>query len=193
MEYVFGASAAAALYRREMIDDVAVDGNFFDPAFFCYREDADVAWRAMLQGWRCLYTPAAESYHVRSVTPGSRRAVPSAINMHSVKNRFLMRIKNSTGGLYRRFWLPMTLRDLLVIGGAAFGEPGSLAAFWRLAKCLPQALRDRREIMARRRVDDQAVAEWFSFEPVARVIGEITPATTLWNAAEPRYVAERTA
>ncbi len=30
-EYVFGATAAAALYRREMIDDISVDGEFFDP------------------------------------------------------------------------------------------------------------------------------------------------------------------
>ena len=43
MEYVFGASAAAALYRRTMIDDVADSGGFFDPDFFAYREDADVA------------------------------------------------------------------------------------------------------------------------------------------------------
>src|ERR1044071_9233532 len=57
IQYVFGASAAAALYRRAMIDDVSIDGNFFDPDFFVYREDADVAWRAQLLGWRCVYTP----------------------------------------------------------------------------------------------------------------------------------------
>jgi GT2 family glycosyltransferase len=167
MEYVFGACAAAALYRREMIEDVSIDGNFFDPDFFSYREDADVAWRAILQGWRCIYAPAAVSYHVRSVAPGSRRAVPRAINMHSVKNRFLMRIKNASAGLYRRYWLPMTLRDLVVIGGALVAEPGSLAAFWHLAKCLPRALRARKTIMTRRRIDDAALAAWFSFEPVA--------------------------
>ena len=32
-EYVFGATAAAALYRREMIEDVAVKGEFFDHDF----------------------------------------------------------------------------------------------------------------------------------------------------------------
>ena len=69
MEYVFGASAAAALYRRTMIDDVAVEGEFFDPDFFVYREDADVAWRALLMGWRTLYTPAAVAFHVRTLTP----------------------------------------------------------------------------------------------------------------------------
>src|ERR1019366_1254389 len=35
-EYVFGATAAAALYRRQMIDDIAVDDEFFDPDFFVY-------------------------------------------------------------------------------------------------------------------------------------------------------------
>src|ERR1051326_4392571 len=38
MEYVFGASAAAAMYRREMIVDISDGDNFFDPDFFAYRE-----------------------------------------------------------------------------------------------------------------------------------------------------------
>ena len=93
-EFVFGATAAAALYRRAMIDDISLDGEFFDSDFFVYREDADVAWRAQLMGWKCLYAPYARGYHVRKVLPGNRRALPPEINMHSVKNRFLMRIKN---------------------------------------------------------------------------------------------------
>jgi GT2 family glycosyltransferase len=166
-EYVFGASAAAALYRREMIEDVSIDGSFFDPEFFVYREDADVAWRAQLFGWRCLYTPAAEAWHVRTVTPGNRRSVPAFINMHSVKNRFLMRIKNATGGICRRFWLPMAARDLMVLGGAMFWEPTSLKAFWLVARALPRTLEQRREIMARRRVPDEDLARWFRFQPTA--------------------------
>jgi GT2 family glycosyltransferase len=167
MEYVFGATAAAALYRREMIGDISIGGAFFDPDFFVYREDADVAWRAQLLGWRAIYTPAATAHHVRTVTPANRRSVPASLNMHSVKNRFLMRIKNSTGDLYRRYWLPMTLRDLMVAGGAMLWEPSSLPAFWHVARCLPRALRQRREIMARRRVSDEDLARWFSFEPAA--------------------------
>jgi len=175
-EYVFGASAAAALYRREMIEDIAIDGSFFDPDFFVYREDADVAWRAQLLGWRCLYTPAAEAWHVRTVTPANRRSLPAFINMHSVKNRFLMRIKNATGGIWRRFWLPMAARDLVVLGGAMFWEPSSLKAFWHVARALPRALHQRREIMARRRAADEDLAQWFRFRPVARPATRI-PAT----------------
>src|SRR5882724_8596162 len=134
MEYVFGASGAAALYRREMIEDVSIDGEFFDPAFFAYREDADVAWRAQLLGWRCLYVPGAIGYHVRSVGPTERRAIPAVLNMHSVKNRFLMRIKNATGGLYRRCWAKATGRDLVVFVGCLLWEQNSFGAFWRVAK-----------------------------------------------------------
>jgi hypothetical protein len=92
--------------------------------------------------------------------------------MHSVKNRFLMRLKNLSGGLYRRYWLPMTARDLLVIGGALFVEPSSLAAFWHLLRCLPRALRARQAIMRRRRIDDATLAAWFNFEPMSMPIGE---------------------
>jgi hypothetical protein len=149
-----------------------------------------------LMGWRCVYTPLARGYHVRNVLPGNRRALPPEINMHSVKNRFLMRVRNATGGLYRRYWLPMTLRDLIVIGGTLLAEPWSLAAFWHLAHCLPKALRDRRVIMSRRRIDDETLAAWFSFEPVAQAVGqppELSPPVWPEGSPAPRYAAEPTA
>jgi hypothetical protein len=49
-------------------------------------------------------------------------------------------------------------------------EPGSLPAFWRLATCLPRAVRKRREIMRRRKVDDRDLARWFNAEPVAEAV-----------------------
>ena len=62
-ELVFGATGAAALYRRAMLDDVRVAREYFDEDFFAYREDADLAWRAQLLGWRCLYVPAGPRAH----------------------------------------------------------------------------------------------------------------------------------
>ncbi|MBK9170006.1 MAG: glycosyltransferase family 2 protein [Bryobacterales bacterium] len=167
-EYVFGATAAAALYRRAMIDDISVDGEFFDADFFVYREDADVAWRAQLYGWRCMYAPYARGYHVRNVLPGNRRALPSAINMHSVKNRFLMRIKNISAGLYFRNFLSITLRDLVVVTCCLAWEHSSLRAFWLLGKNWPKVMSKRREIQRRRVVADSELAQWFSYRPVSQ-------------------------
>ena len=167
-EYVFGATAAAALYRREMIDDISINGEFFDTDFFVYREDADVAWRAQLLGWRCLYTPYARGYHVRAVLPGNRRALPPEINMHSVKNRFLMRIKNMTGDLYRRYWWSVAARDIVVVSCCLLYEHYSLRAFWRISQSWRQVWEKRRQIMARKRVSDEYIASWFHYEPVSR-------------------------
>ncbi len=177
-EYVFGATAAAALYRRRMIEDAALSDGFFDPDFFAYREDADVAWRAQLLGWRCLYEPEALAYHVRSVIPGSRSAVPANLNMHSVKNRFLMRVKNVTGGPFRHCFFPALARDLAVIGGCVLLEQRSLPAFWHLLRHLPKSLSKRREIMRRRRVADESLVRWFSPTPVSEPVPELVLRTT---------------
>ena len=168
-EYVFGATAAAALYRRAMIEDISLDGEFFDSDFFVYREDADVAWRAQLMGWKCLYAPYARGYHVRKVLPGNRRALPPEINMHSVKNRFLMRIKNiSPRPVLAQLVFHRDARphggDVLPAVGAHFAEgvlvPGHESGHACMAK--------RRLIQANRRVDDKYMAGWFQYAPVSQ-------------------------
>jgi GT2 family glycosyltransferase len=176
IEYVFGATGAAALYRRELIDELSGADGLFDPDFFAYREDADLAWRAQLLGWRALYTPNAVGHHVRRVTPDNRSSLPPHLNRHSVKNRFLLRIKNMTSGVYRRFWWSATGRDLLVAGACLLTERSSLPAFLDLARVLPRALAKRRWIMARRQATDEDLAAWFDTSPVARPVGHYAAA-----------------
>jgi GT2 family glycosyltransferase len=161
-EYVFGATGAACLYRRKMMDDIAVNGEYFDNDFFAYREDADLAWRAQLYGWKCWYTPKAVAYHVRNVLPAKRERLPALINMHSVKNRWLMRIKNMTADLYRRHFWAITRRDCLVIGGCLLREQSSLRAFVIVARLWRKTWAKRHVIMQKRRVSDEYMAAWFS-------------------------------
>ena len=161
-EYVFGATGAAALYRRSMLEDVSVDSEFFDEQFFAYREDADLAWRAQLMGWRCLYTPRAVAWHVRRVTPERRSELPMEINWHSVKNRFLMRAKNISWRLYASCLVPTTLRDAQVIGYCLLADrrlASSLVAVWRSRHELKWK---RQIIQANRRVSDRELLFWFS-------------------------------
>jgi GT2 family glycosyltransferase len=171
---VFGATAAAALYRRTMMEDVSVEGEFFDEDFFLYREDADVSWRAQLQGWRCLYLPQAVGYHVRTVFPDRRRTLPPLINRQSVQNRFLMRIKNATLRLYLRNFLPVTARDLGVIIYCLLAERSSLGAFVSVFHLWRRTFAKRRIIQERRRVSNAYLQSWFGYRPVTFPV-EIPP------------------
>jgi GT2 family glycosyltransferase len=149
------------MYRRSFLDEVAVNGEIFDEDFFAYREDADLAWRGCLFGYRALYAPDALAHHVRRVTPDRREQLPASINMHSVKNRFLLRLKNEGAYLALRnapFEIP---RDLLVLGAALTVERTSLFAFGWLWRNRRRVLAKRREIQARRRISDRDLARWF--------------------------------
>jgi GT2 family glycosyltransferase len=180
-EYVIGATGAAALYRRTMVEDVSVDGEFFDEDFFAYREDADVAWRAQLLGWRCLYTPQAVAWHVRRVTPERFKDLPDLINRHSIKNRFLMRAKNLSLPLYLRLFGPITLRDKLIIGYCLLFRPrllSGLSVLWTRR----DAIRKKRAwIQSRRRINDAEMAKWFCNQPRSYVFG--TAESASGNAA----------
>lgn len=160
-EEIFGPSGAAALYRRAMLEDVAVDGEVFDEDFFAYREDADLAWRARVQGWTSLYVPAAVAYHRRRVTPARRRDLPAAVNRYSVRNRFLLRLKNQSAYESLRFALPTLVRDLQVVGYVALREHSSLPGLVDAVRLLPKMWRKRRVIQRRRAVGPAALTRWF--------------------------------
>jgi GT2 family glycosyltransferase len=158
---VFGVSGAAAMYRMSFIGDVTIGGEFLDEDFFAFREDADVAWRGRLFGWKAVYAPEAIAYHVRTVTPEKRRALSAVINMHGVKNRFLLRLKNE--GLYLALRnAPFEIsRDLIVILATLTIERSSLPALTWLWKNRRRIMEKRRAIQSRRRVSDRDLAGWF--------------------------------
>ncbi|PYU18442.1 MAG: glycosyltransferase family 2 protein [Acidobacteria bacterium] len=164
-ELVFGATGAAALYRRIMVEDISAGGEFFDEDFFAYREDADVAWRAQLMGWSCLYVPEAIAWHVRRVTPERFRQLPEEINRHSIKNRFLMRAKNISASLYLRLLIPITARDLLILGYCMLLNRrllSGLSLFWSKRESIREK---RRWVQSHRRVSESELVRWFDNHP----------------------------
>jgi GT2 family glycosyltransferase len=166
-ERVFGASGAAAMYRREMLEDIKTPGGnagheYFDEDFFAYREDADLAWRAQLLGWNCVYVPDAVARHGRRVTPERRSALPAAINYYSVRNRFLLRMKNQTAGHALRFLIPTIARDLQVIGFVLLKERSSIGALRDVFRLWRKTMMKRRAIMSRRRRADSEMVAWFT-------------------------------
>lgn len=151
---VFGPCAGAALYRREMLDEIGL----FDEDFFAYHEDVDLAWRARSRGWRCMYNPRAVVYHVHSGT---------GMEGSAFKNRLLGRNKIWT--IVKNYpsphiflYLPLiAFYDLAAVFYSLLKRRDASPLQGRLASLglLPEMLRRRREIQRRRTSSE---FPWFS-------------------------------
>ncbi|CAN5890922.1 glycosyltransferase family 2 protein [soil metagenome] len=151
--YVFGACAAAALYRRTMLDDVGI----FDEDFVSYCEDGDLSFRAQLAGYKCLYVPEAIVYHVGSATTGGKRS--STATRLGTRNGLSLLVKNlpfSTVPHVLPFLLGGQLARLLTAAasGALRAHLQGLVGAWRH---LPLMLKKRRWVQRRKRVSDADV------------------------------------
>lgn len=144
---VFGASACAALYRRAMLEDIAVDGEVFDEDFFAYFEDVDLDWRAQQRGWKCLYTPLALGYHVRGGTGLINMPEVAALEL---SNRFLMMIKNDTMSLLLRDLFVVVKRTIWDVRKSLGKNPRAIPiAVARVARYAPRMWKKRRIIRGR--------------------------------------------
>lgn len=159
----FGADGAAALYRREMLDDCAIDGRALDPAFQKWASDVDLAWRGHLLGWECAYEPMAVAYHVRSYGPTSRKLVPEGDRRVQFRNRYLMMLKNDSPASLARDLPRIAAYEVLALGHALLRERHLLKGYAEAAALRGDALSQGREIAARRRIDPRQVP--FGLEP----------------------------
>ncbi len=153
---IFGPCAGAALYRRAALAQV----GFFDPAFFAYLEDADLAWRLRLAGWRTLYLPQARVWHEYSGTGGQGSPFK---NFQLGRNRLWVILKNWPAGLLWRHGWRILAYDLAASAYTLLkGQPHSLRG--RLAALHPRHLarlrRQRRQIQAGRIVPLADLERW---------------------------------
>jgi hypothetical protein len=81
--------------------------------------------------------------------------------MHSVKNRFLLRLKNEGSYLALRNAPFELTRDAIVIAAVLTVERSSFPALVWLWSNRRRILVKRRAVQQRRRVSDRALAEWF--------------------------------
>jgi GT2 family glycosyltransferase len=149
-EYVFSACGGSAAYRKSMLDQIGL----LDEDFFYSCEDIDLAWRAQLAGWKCVYAPRAIVYHKLSATGGGATA-----SFYDGRNIIHVIAKNYPSSLWIKY------------RGAIIRTQWSLCAealrAWRGAAArarmrgmlsglihLPKMLNKRRAIQSTRRVDD---------------------------------------
>lgn len=163
--YVFSACAAAALYRRELFEEIGL----FDESFFAYHEDVDLGFRAQLAGYRCLFMPKAIVYHKHQKT-SSR--IPRLLVYLNQRNKYFVLIKNFPTKLFL-LCLPMiALHEVSCFIKALFR--GNIHvychALYDVVKHLPQVLRCRRQIQGHRVVGDAWILRSLSLVEPVRIV-----------------------
>jgi GT2 family glycosyltransferase len=146
----FGGDGAAVLYRRETLEACALGAEVLDEDFELWAADVDLAWRAQLLGWRCIYEPRALAWHVRTYSPSTREQLDASHRRLQFRNRYLMIAKNETArGLLRD--APRILGyEVLALGYVLLRERELLGAYRDALRLLPAARR-RRVLVQRRR------------------------------------------
>jgi len=158
-DYIFGTCGAAALYKREMLEDVKINGEYCDEDFFAFWEDLDLDWRAQIRGWSCFYTPYAVAHHFRG---GIRKPRPKIIEISNYRNRYLAIIKNDsiTGLILNAHHILFT--DTLKSGALLLRCPGALLGWIQVIKLSPKMLSKRRQIQRNAKVKPREVEKkWF--------------------------------
>lgn len=149
----FGADGAAALYRRQTLQECALGGGeVLDEDMELWASDADLAWRAQLYGWRCVYEPRAVARHIRTYSPSTRSTMSEGAKRLQFRNRYLMMVKNETVAGVGRHAPWIATYELLALGHVLLRERHLLAGYREAWRLLPAARRRRAQVQARRRV-----------------------------------------
>ncbi|MEA2219388.1 MAG: hypothetical protein QOJ35_2014 [Solirubrobacteraceae bacterium] len=149
---VFGGDGACVLYRREVLVACAVGGEVLDESLQLWASDVDLAWRARLLGWRCMYEPRAVAWHVRYYSPTTRSGLPEVHRRLQFRNRLLMMAKNDSWSDVRGDLHRIAFYELLAIGHVLLRERHLLRAYADAVRALPGARR-RRAVVQAKRVD----------------------------------------
>lgn len=147
-DFVFGAMGATALYRREMLDDIAFNGQYYDENYFMWFEDIDLEWRARLRGWKCIYAPKAVAYHIGDPHGHGKSLFGLKISM---RNRWMMILSNECIHCFVHNLLPLVKYEVeLFVFTFRYGYlKAYLGAFFSVIKSLPKTIEKRRWVRSR--------------------------------------------
>ena len=160
----FGPDGAAALYRREMLSDCALDGQVLAEDLEKWASDVDLAWRGHVLGWRSAYEPRALGWHIRSYSPSTRAAVPERDRRVQFRNRYLMIAVNDTPRTLARDLPRIAAYEVLALGHALLRERHLLRGYGEARRLLPAARR-RRALLEEKLRGRERGAVPFGLEP----------------------------
>jgi len=182
-ETVFGVTGAAPFYRKKALEDILINGEYYDEDFWMYKDDVDICWRLNLREWKCKYCSQTIAYHARSAGGISvkmrknfvtrrigyiihrfikRDGGTAKVRRRDFCNHYLMLVKNDTLSSLLKSFLPFVWREFQKVIFGIFFEPhvyfpGWVDFFGKLAKIKKK----RKIIQSRRKVSPKELEELF--------------------------------
>ena len=156
----FGPCAAAAMYRAASF---TIAGGF-DESFFCYVEDADLAFRLRLAGSRCVQVHDAV---VRHVGGASSDAAGVFARYHGIRNLIWVFVKNMPSTMFLLILPAHVLALLILIVKSVHRGNGGVTseAIVDALRGLPAVWQRRRKIQASRRASTKEIARALCWNP----------------------------
>jgi len=179
LEWVLGPAGSAMFLRRAMLEDVRLPtGDYLDSTYFCYGEDIELALRAQVLGWRCLYVPVVAGWHIGSASADMQTRYhkrPYSLRVHALKNRYLTLL--TCYPLCLLLWtLPWNVlcdagQIVAYIVTCRWDSLRCLLDAYRSVACLlPKMLAKRRWVQERRRVSCAYLRSLFAKQGVLRIL-----------------------
>jgi len=163
-EFVFGACGAAVLYRKKMLDDIAITpSEYFDNDYNMFYEDLDISWRANNFGWRAFYNSKAVAYHNRGTTAKSKKPkfkflqaynfawLDRRLKIDLIKNRYMTIIKNEKIGSFLSNLPHIFLYELKLWSYCLIFEPLVVLDFINNIITISKAFRKRKLIAKKKK------------------------------------------
>jgi len=125
---ILGACAAAALYKKEMLDDIKQNSEYFDSKFFYLVEDFDIALSAKRKGWKTVFCSQAVCYHKRNGSNTSRQYKQYL----TFRNRYYLLIKNKNYKKIEKNTYLFVLYDIFRLPFLLFTNPHTIKAIKKI-------------------------------------------------------------
>ena len=179
-EEVIFPSGCAALYKKEMLDEIGL----FDERFFAYCEDTDLGLRGRILGWKCVYSPQAIVYHYFSgstsqASPLKAFLVERNRGWVAIKNFPMIYLLKSPGyTLQRLLWQAYGAISGAGIAGEYVQKNSFLSgvcillkAWFHMVLGIPKMLTDRANLFRKKKISSKEVGSLLKrYQVSARVI-----------------------
>lgn len=154
---VFGICAAAAAYRKTMLDTLAHGTKeYFDEKFFLLVEDVDLAWRARHKGYKAFYYPEAVCFHIRGGAGWKNKNKQYL----SFRNRIYMMIKNEYFINYLWAFPWVLCYDIARFFYLVISNKLVWKAIREIFKQLPYLSKERRSLLKNSRMSPSEARRW---------------------------------